>query len=143
MDRRRFFAALAGGLATVAAGPSRAEMPSLRFRDLYGRGRQLSDMAQGMVGQRITMTGYMAPPLKPEVHFFVLTRMPMATCPFCNDAADWPDDIVLAFMDGPFEFTRYSNLIRVEGRFDTGMHRDEDTGFVSMVRLLDSRYARL
>jgi hypothetical protein len=40
-------------------------------------------------------------------------------------------------------FTRFSNLIRVEGTFDTGIKTDESTGFVSKVRLLDTSYTRL
>ena len=39
----------------------------------------------------------MAPPLKAEADFFVLTKMPMAVCPFCNTAVDWPDDIVAVY----------------------------------------------
>ncbi len=89
------------------------------------------------------MIGYMAPPLKPEVKFFVLTRLPMATCPFCNDAADWPTDLVLAYSQGPLTVVRFSDLIRVEGTFETGFVTDPDTGFVSFVRLRDIAYSRV
>lgn len=143
MDRRRFL----GGLATVpllaSIAPAFANTPSLRFRDMYSRGKDLSEQALALQGQRIEMTGYMAPPLKPEINFFVLTKIPMATCPFCNDAADWPNDIVVAYFDGDMEFTRFSNLIRVTGTFDTGVKTDGPTGFVSKVRLLDTSYMRL
>lgn len=143
MDRRTFLGALATAplLATIA--PAFANTPSLRFRDMYARGKNLSDTAIALQGQRIEMTGYMAPPLKPEINFFVLTKTPMATCPFCNDAADWPNDIVVSYFEGDMEFTRFSNLIRVEGTFDTGIKTDEVTGFVSKVRLLDTTYTRL
>ncbi len=139
MDRRRFLAAS----AALIAAPAFADTPSLRFRELYLRGKDLSPTALSLNGQRITMIGYMAPPLKPEIDFFVLTKTPMATCPFCDDAADWPNDIVLSFFDGGMEFTRFSNLIRVEGVFDTGIQTDPGTGFVSKVRLLDATYTRL
>ena len=110
---------------------------------MYSRGKDLSPQAVELQGQRIVMTGYMAPPLKPEINFFVLTKTPMATCPFCDDATDWPNDIVLSYFAGDMKFTRFSNLIRVEGIFDTGIQTDENTGFVSKVRLLDTTYTVL
>ena len=45
------------------------------------------------------MTGFMAPPLKAESKFLVLTRMPMGVCPFCELAADWPSDIVVVYTE--------------------------------------------
>lgn len=142
MLRRTFLSGLAatGALAPLAA---RADLPSLKFRDMYARGRDLSEFAASLQGQRISMVGYMAPPLKPEVKFFVLTRLPMATCPFCNDAADWPTDLVLAYSQGPLQFVRFSDLIRVEGTFETGFVTDPDTGFVSFVRMRDVAYSRV
>jgi hypothetical protein len=147
MDRRQFLsrAAVAGTLlgSGLITTPAFAELPSLRFREMYSRGKDLSDLSLSLQGQRIEMTGYMAPPLKPEINFFVLTKTPMATCPFCDDAADWPNDIVLSYFEGQQSFTRFSNLIRVEGTFDTGVKTDEPTGFVSKVRLLDTTYTVL
>lgn len=142
MDRRLFLGGLAAAPFALAA-PAFAEVPSLRFRDMYSRGKDLSEQALALEGQRIEMIGYMAPPLKPEINFFVLTKTPMATCPFCDDAADWPNDIVLSYFEGDLEFTRFSNLIRVSGIFDTGIKTDGPTGFVSKVRLLDTTYTRL
>ena len=142
MLRRSFLAGLAATGALPPLG-AHADTPSLKFRDLYSRGRDLSDMAAGLQGQRIEMIGYMAPPLKPEVKFFVLTRLPMATCPFCNDAADWPTDLVLAYSQSPLNVVRFSDLIRVEGTFETGFVTDPDTGFVSFVRLRDIAYSRI
>ena len=145
MDRRRFLGALAGSTLALPAlaTAARADLPALRFRDLYRRGTELTDYATGLVSQRIEMVGYMAPPLKPEINFFVLTRLPMATCPFCNDAADWPTDLVLAFSPRPIEVVRYSDLIRVEGNLEAGFETDVETGFVSYLRLQDITYTRL
>lgn len=143
MDRRQFLATLAAAPLLTQITPALASTPSLRFRDMYSRGKDLSEAALALQGQRIEMIGYMAPPLKPEINFFVLTKIPMATCPFCNDATDWPNDIVVSYFEGELEFTRFSNLIRVEGTFDTGVKTDEPTGFVSKVRLLDTTYTRL
>lgn len=142
MDRRTALAGIAATLALPAL-PARARTPDLRFRDLYTRGTTLSDYASALVGQRIEMTGYMAPPLKPEIDFFVLTKLPMATCPFCNDASDWPTDLVVSYSKIPLDVVRYSDLIRVEGTFETGLHTDKATGFVSLVRLMDVSYRKL
>lgn len=144
MDRRTALAGLAATIALPGLSlPARASTPDLRFRDLYERGTNLSDYAASLEGLRIEMTGYMAPPLKPEIEFFVLTRLPMAVCPFCNDAADWPTDLVVAYSSTPLEVVRYSDLIRVEGTFETGVKTDAETGFVSLVRLMDVRYRKL
>lgn len=142
MDRRDFLAVAGASLAmpslVLADGAT-----VLRFADLYVRGRQLTDTAAALEGQRVQMTGYMAPPLKPEIDFFVLTRRPMSVCPFCETEAEWPIDIVLAFSEKPVEVVRYTDLIRVTGRFETGFDTDEETGFVSFLRLRDISYRRL
>lgn len=142
MDRRDFLAVAGASFAmpslVLADGAT-----VLRFADLYVRGRQLTDTAAALEGQRVQMTGYMAPPLKPEIDFFVLTRRPMSVCPFCETEAEWPIDIVLAFSEKPVEVVRYTDLIRVTGRFETGFDTDEETGFVSFLRLRDISYRRL
>lgn len=139
MHRRHFLATL----AALSATPAFAAPPTLKFRDLYVRGRELTATALSMEGQRVSMIGYMAPPLKPEIDFFVLTKLPMSTCPFCETEAQWPDDIVLAHADRPVEVVRYTDLIRVRGVFETGFKTDEDTGFMSFIRLQDITYERL
>ena len=139
MNRRLFIAAL----LTVPT-PIRAETATpLRFSDLYSRGRELTPTAAALAGQLVEMTGYMAPPLKPEVDFFVLTRRPMSVCPFCETEAEWPVDIVLAFSERPVEVVRYTDLIRVTGRLETGFETDPDTGFLSYLRLRGIDYRRL
>ena len=143
MDRRKFIVTSAAMGAALLPGAARAASASLRFRDLYSRGMELSAQAKSLEGQRIEMTGYMAPPLKPEIDFFVLTKLPMATCPFCNDASDWPTDLVVSYSTKPLEVVRFSSLIRVDGRFETGFKTDPDTGFVSFVRLMDIEYHKL
>lgn len=147
MQRRDFLAgaAVAGaGLALpLGVQPALASLPTLRFRDMYVRGRELSEQAVALEGLEIEMVGYMAPPLKPEIDFFVLTRMPMSVCPFCETEAQWPVDIVLSYAREPVEVVRYTDLIRVAGTFETGFKTDEETGFVSFVRLMDVTYERV
>jgi hypothetical protein len=80
---------------------SRQPIATIAFDGLYKSfgvlGFQFSDRVTVLRG-KVRMTGYMAPPLKPESHFFVLTREPLAICPFCQSDADWPVDIVVVFM---------------------------------------------
>ena len=57
------------------------------FDDLYERETVLTEQLQKLAGEIVEMSGYMAPPLKAEASFFVLTRSPMAACPFCETEA--------------------------------------------------------
>lgn len=139
MNRRLFIAALLAAPLPARAGT----VTPLRFADLYSRGRALTPTAAALTGRLVEMTGYMAPPLKPEVDFFVLTRRPMSVCPFCETEAEWPVDIVLAFADRPVEVVRYTDLIRVTGRLETGFETDPETGFLSYLRLRGIDYRRL
>jgi hypothetical protein len=145
MNRRDLLSAMALAAALPAATGARAAtaVPTLKFRELYVRGNDLTDKARGLEGAEVEMIGYMAPPLKPEIDFFVLTKLPMSTCPFCETEAQWPDDIVLAHAQGSLRVVRYTDLIRVQGRLETGFKTDAETGFVSYVRLMDVRYEKL
>lgn len=87
------------------------------------------------------MRGYMAPPLKPEVSFFVLTRIPLAVCPFCDTEASWPDDLVAVEVGKLTTPTAFNYLISVVGRLETGGKTDATTGFVSRVRLVDAVFS--
>lgn len=143
MRRRDLLLTLASSAVLMPSKPAFASTPTLKFRDLYVRGRELTDAAKALEGVDVQMTGYMAPPLKPEIDFFVLTKLPMSTCPFCESEAQWPDDIVLAMSSKPVDVVRYTDLIRVRGRFETGFKTDPETGFVSFVRLMDVGYRKL
>src|SRR6202521_124944 len=125
------------GLALVAPFFSRSAHAADRvtFADLWSDGAEFSDRAKNLAGKTVEMRGYMAPPLKPEVDFFVLTSAPMAICPFCDSAASWPEDIVLVLLDRPVRAVNYDRPISVSGTLELGTETDEATGFVSRVRL--------
>lgn len=144
MRRRDFIAATAAALTVPFASRSALAAPDkLRFRDLYVRGRELTDIAKSLEGREVEMIGYMAPPLKPEIDFFVLTKLPMSVCPFCETEAQWPDDIVLAKTNGPVDVVRYTDLIRTRGTFEIGFKTDEETGFMSYLRIVNATYTKL
>ncbi len=125
----------------VAAQPVPGTRASLSFAELYSgasiMGPQLSEKASQLNGQQVVMLGYMAPPLKPDLDFFVLTKDPMVYCPFCSTATDWPFDIVFVRMaSGTVPPIVPTSGIRVYGTFETGTATDAATGFVSQVRII-------
>lgn len=113
---------------------------SLKLRQLYDRGTQLSQLAKDLEGEYVTIDGYMAPPLQAMSNFFVLTRRPMAVCPFCETEADWPDDILAIYTKRTVKVRDFNDKIKVRGILKLGKFIDPDTGFLSMVRLENAVY---
>lgn len=116
----------------------------LEFDDLYKsfgiRGVELSERLLALQGTRITIRGFMAPPLKPETDFFVLTRQPVSICPFCSSDADWPVDIVVVYLAKAAVARSFSDRLDVTGVADSGSKTDLETGFVSLIRLRDAEF---
>ena len=129
-------------LAPFAALPARAA-ELVTFADISVADDQYTDKARKLAGKVVEMHGYMAPPLKPEIDFFVLTSLPTAICPFCDAAASWPDDIVLVNLSRPVRALAYDRLLDVSGILEIGTFTDEATGFVSLVRLRDAKYTKV
>ena len=126
----------------VTAGRA-AEAP-LRFAELYGKvsvlGLTFSDKVRSLAGRPVGMRGFMAPPLKPEARFFVLTEVPMSICPFCSSDADWPDDIVVVYLEAAQTFVQANAQIEVSGTLEVGSWIDPETGFVSLLRLIHAKF---
>ncbi len=140
MNRRIF---LAGVAALSFAGVAKAG-DKLTFDELYGKvsvlGLAFSDKVKALGGKTVSMRGFMAPPLKAEAKFFVLTEIPMALCPFCSSDADWPSNIVVVYIDELTTFVPPSKLIEVTGTLEVGSWTDPETGFVSLLRLVHSSF---
>ena len=117
-----------------------ADRIRIRIRDLYGHGAAFSDQALALNEQRVQIQGFMAPPLKPDADFFVLTKLPMAVCPFCDSELDWPNDIVLVRLRGRQDWVDFNQPIVVTGTLALGTEIDAATGFVSRVRLVDANF---
>lgn len=130
------------GLGGVAA--SAADVQTIAFDGLYKSfgvtGYVFADRVIQLKGQPVRMTGYMAPPLKAESDFFVLTRQPLAICPFCQSDADWPVDIVVVKLRGASPLVSAGRRIVVTGRLDVGPDTDVATGFVSQIRIVDASF---
>ena len=115
---------------------------AIRLRELYEKDLSFSALALSLKGQRIKVRGFMAPPLKADAAFFVLTKRPMATCPFCSTSAEWPDDILAVYTKRGLPKLPFNVGIEVNGVLDLGDAQDEDTGFFSRVRLNDAVVSR-
>lgn len=124
-----------------------APTPTLLFKELYSkvtiRGIEFSPKLKALNGKVVQMQGYMAPPLQPELNFFVLTREPMASCPFCTTAADWPPDIVLVIMPNGKTLKPSTKVLSVRGKLEIGVKEDPSTGFVSLVRIYAQKVSEL
>ncbi len=143
-SRRCVLAALTAGVLSRAP-PTLAAVEPLTFEALYKsrgvRGLEFSDRLLALRGKPVAMTGFMAPPLKAESTFFVLTAQPMAICPFCQSDADWPDDIVVVILKAATTMTAAGSRLTVTGTLEVGSKTDAATGFVSQIRLVDAKFA--
>jgi hypothetical protein len=121
--------------------PNPAQEPlTLRFSEFYAGDAgtlnpPLSNKLKSADGKTIKIVGYMAPPLKPDLDFFVLTRIRLSSCPFCSTAAEWPQDIILVTMPQGKTFPQIEEPITVTGRLEIGEAVDPQTGFFSLLRL--------
>ncbi|HWK45100.1 MAG TPA: hypothetical protein VNT30_10280 [Stellaceae bacterium] len=144
LDRRLLL--IAGLSLTLAPRVGRAaETPvPITFADLYKpatlQGLEFTDKIVGLSGKPVSIKGFMAPPLKAEADFFVLTRTPVSLCPFCDSDASWPIDIVVIHLRESAGFTSPYDGIQVVGRLETGSKMDPKTGFVSLLRVVDAEY---
>lgn len=145
MLNRRQSLVLMGSLIFLHARPALAR-PSLAFDELYAEfgvlGLRFSDKIEALKGEIVSMQGFMAPPLKAEADFFVLTQVPVSICPFCASDADWPDDIVVVYLRRTQTFEQANGTIEVTGRLEAGSWTDPETGFVSLLRISDASFRR-
>lgn len=113
------------------------------MRDLYAAGAEFSAQAKYLDGREVAIQGFMAPPLKADAAFFVLTKLPLAVCPFCDTELDWPTDIVLVRLRRGQDWVDFNQPIVVTGRLRLGTEIDPATGFLSRIRLEDAAYRLL
>lgn len=145
MHRRDFCASVAAALC-LSPGLGWAAQARLDFGELYEGGSVLglkyTQRLLSLKNQTVSMKGFMAPPLKAESNFFVLTREPVSLCPFCSTDAEWPTDIVVIYLKRAMPPMRFSDALEVTGLLEIGSKTDSETGFVSQIRLIDAQVAR-
>ncbi|WP_018236924.1 hypothetical protein [Ensifer sp. BR816] len=143
-SRRDVLAMMCLSSILPAAKPALAAPTQLGFDELYGKisplGLEFSDKVKSLDGQDVEMSGFMAPPLKAEAKFFVLTEIPMSICPFCSTDADWPDNIIVIYLDEAQTFVQPGVRIAVAGKLEVGSWTDQETGFLSRLRLRNASY---
>ena len=145
LSRRSLLTMIATAPALALVKPANAAPTDLTFDDLYGKisvlGLEYSAKVKALAGQDVEMSGFMAPPLKAEAKFFVLTEIPMSICPFCSTDADWPDNIVVVYLDEAQTFVQPGTRIEVSGKLEVGSWTDQETGFLSRLRLRGASYS--
>jgi hypothetical protein len=136
-----------GLVCAAASAVGAVDQDRLSFTQLYKSvgvlGMKFSDRVISLQGKPVTMRGYMAPPLKPEAEFFVMTKEPVSLCPFCQSDADWPADIVVVYLRQGTALASNVDPIEVAGTLEVGSRNDAKTGFVSLLRIMDARVKRL
>jgi len=142
MFRRTLLAALPAIVLSRSLPARAAEDAPVKLRDLYNKDLSFSDLALTNQGIRTTIAGFMASPLKAEPVFFVLTKMPMAVCPFCEPGMPWPDDILAVYAKRVNDVIPFNVPILVTGVLELGDAVDPELGFYSKVRLTDATFAR-
>ena len=144
MKRRNFLAALFFSAMVPVAAVKAASDLKLGFEEMYEGnpilGLQFSQKLKSFADKTVSVEGFMAPPLKPEADFLVMTREPVSLCPFCNSDQDWPDNIIVVYLSKKQEFVQPNRPIVVTGRLELGSFTDKETGFVSLVRLVDATF---
>lgn len=145
MHRRQLLTTLPAFGAGLAVMGKRALAAgdATRLRELYNRDLSFSDFALGQEGKLTEIWGFMAPPLKAESEFFVLTNRPMAVCPFCEPGMPWPSDILAVYARRVVNVIAFNVPITVTGTLELGDYVDPELGFYSKVRLIDATYARV
>lgn len=131
-----------GSSALVLPGQAMAADEKLKFEEMYKTigplGMEYSQKLQSLNGKKIQILGYMAPPLKPDANFFVLTRVPVALCPFCDTDDNWPSDIVVIYLKEPIAAFADGSPMAIAGTLELGSKTDSATGFVSLVRVVNA-----
>lgn len=144
LTRRKTLGLMGAVPLVLSAGVSASASTKLGFNELYASfgvlGLEFSEKVKQLAGEQTAITGFMAPPLKAESDFFVLTEIPMALCPFCSTDADWPDNILVVYLDRQQTFVQFNRPIEAQGVLEYGPWRDPDTGFLSLLRLRQAAF---
>ena len=138
---------IVAGLLSLATFPLKASAADvLTFDALYESfgvlGLKFSPQVLALKDHPIVISGYMAPPLRAESDFFVLTKNPLSICPFCQSDADWPLDILVVYLAEASPLVTAGAKVTVTGMLEIGSYIDPDSGFVSQLRVRNASYRK-
>lgn len=94
----------------------------------------LTDKLLSLDGKMVELKGYMAPPLKLGLDWFLLTDFPVGVCPYHSNASSITAGMALIYVEGP-EFPYTYEPLRMVGELHVGELADPETGMVSIARL--------
>lgn len=119
--------------------PITDEAPLLYFWEMFDgydpqTGLILSDKLIALDGQRVTVQGFMAPPLALDLDWFMLSQAPMGACPFCSSVGEVLPDTILVYPIGDSVAYTWEG-VRVRGQLEVGEASDPATGMYSLIRL--------
>jgi hypothetical protein len=134
--------ALIAGLALAPFAPARAA-ETVAIPALYVSGSGPTDLARSLEGERVRLEGFMAPPLRADARFFVLTVSPSPVCPFCDEESDWPELIMPVHTERRVKVAPFYKQIFAEGVLTLGAYTEPTTGFFSPMRIERARYGLL
>ena len=142
MITRRAFGAGLACLPLLTLRVRAAEITRMRMGQLYDYDNNMafSQNAERLAGTPVEMQGFMAPHLKVDSDFFILSNTPVETCPFCISEDDWIDTIVFVEMRERQDAIDPGRLIWTTGILEIGPKTDPATGFVSRARLVDAEF---
>jgi hypothetical protein len=120
MDRRTFVAAGAGVLALSATGAAAGVLGQ--------------DPAR--VGERVTISGWIAPAARGPGHYFVLGPDAGLTDPAASHPDQWPQQLTMVF---PSDATALSpGKVTLRGKLYRGKFMDEATGHAATAVMTDA-----
>lgn len=94
----------------------------------------LTDKLLSLDGKTVELKGYMAPPLKLGLDWFLLTDFPVGVCPYHSNVGQITAGMALIYVEGP-EFPFTYEPLRLVGELHIGELADPETGMVSIARL--------
>lgn len=142
MYRRNFNALFAASVLAGLTVPAIGAETEVELADFYESNGAFSQTAWQLSGQRIALRGFMAPLLKADSEFFVLTTYPVDVCPFCAEEGEWPEDIAVIYTQRKVRELPNHLPVVARGVLEIGVYTDPETKFVSMLRLSGANFRR-
>jgi hypothetical protein len=118
-------------LVGLLLGSALAVPTPIRFDQFYSRagirGPEFSPLARSLDGQEVALEGFVAPGEAGELpKLLVLTAAPLLECPYCQGAADLPNEVegmwrhVLVELPAGTAIPGPGSRVRVVGRLELG-----------------------